>query len=90
MIFFRKYYRWRYFRRLRAQSYRPFIGAGKGFGVSFGRHLAQSTREGKQFSGFRDRSSRRKRTFLKLVLGLILLLFIVWVVYESAFGLSLF
>jgi hypothetical protein len=90
MIFFRKFYRWRYFRRQRAQSYRPFIGAGKGFGVSFGRHLARSTREGKQFSGFRDRVGRRKRRFLKVFAGLILMIFVGWIIYESAFGLSLF
>ncbi|MBC2601682.1 hypothetical protein [Puniceicoccus vermicola] len=90
MFFFRKFYRWRYFRRQRAQSYRPFIGAGKGFGISFGRHLARSTREGKEFSGFRDRLSRRKRRFFKIGVALIFLVFLGWVVYESAFGLSLF
>ncbi|MGE9290859.1 MAG: hypothetical protein ACQKBT_07705 [Puniceicoccales bacterium] len=90
MFFFRKYYRWRYFRRQRAQSYRPFIGAGKGFGISFGRHLARSTREGKEFSGFRDRVSRRKRRFIKILIGVLLLSFFAWIIYESAYGLSLF
>ncbi|MFP4351866.1 MAG: hypothetical protein ACLFRP_03800 [Puniceicoccaceae bacterium] len=90
MIFLRRFYRWRYFRRERARSYRLFPGGGKGFGLSFGRHLARSTREGRGFSGFRDRGQRRKRRIVKAVLGGGLLLFLGWVVYESAFGLSLF
>jgi len=90
MIFFRRYYRWRYFRRQRAQSYRPFVGGGKGFGLSFGRHLARSTREGKAFSGFRSQDSRRRRKILKATLAVLLLAFLAWVIYESLYGLSLF
>lgn len=90
MFFLRKYYRWRYLRRQRAQSYRPFIGAGKGIGISFGRQLARSTREGKQFSGFRDRQSRRKQRLLKATLALLGLIFLGWIIYESVYGLSLF
>jgi len=90
MIFLRRYYRWRYFRRQRSQSYRPFAGGGRGIGLSFGRHLARSTREGKGFSGFRDRGVRRKRRILRFAVGIILLIFLAWVIYESAYGLSLF
>ncbi len=90
MIFLRKYYRWRYFRRQRAQSYRPFIGAGKGSGISFGRYLARSSREGKEFSGFRDRVSRRKRRVVRIAIALVLAAFLGWVIYESIYGLSLF
>jgi len=90
MIFLRKYYRWRYFRRQRSRSYRLFHGGGKGFGLSFGRHLARSTREGREFSGFRTRENRRRRRIAKIAIGLLLLGFLAWVVYESAYGLSLF
>jgi hypothetical protein len=90
MIFLRRFFRWRYFRRQRSRAYRPFPRGGRGLGPSFGRQLARSTREGKRFSGFRDRGNRRKRRLFRTAAAILLLVFLGWVVYESAYGLSLF
>ncbi|MEM0967085.1 MAG: hypothetical protein AAGJ81_13140 [Verrucomicrobiota bacterium] len=90
MIFLRRFYRWRYFRRQRGKRYRPFGGASGYRRISFGKHLARSTREGKEFPGFRDRVQRRRRRVIRIVLSAIALLFLGWIVYESIYGLSLF
>jgi len=90
MIFLRRYYRWRYFRRNRLQSYRFSRGRGNRIGLSFGRHLAKSTREGRRSGGFSDRENRRKKRFLITCVAVPGLLFIVWFVTESIYALSLF
>ncbi len=90
MLLFRRFFRWRHFRRYRARSFRSYLGGGRGIGLSFGRHLARSTREGKREVGWRDRLQRRRRRVLRAVAVVLVLLFLTWFTVESLHGLRVF
>lgn len=85
-----RFFRWRYFRRERAKSYKLMTHTNPRLGKSFGRHLANSSREGARFSPLSILRKRKKRRILQLLVVLILLAFLFWIVVESIYGLSLF
>lgn len=90
MLLFRRFFRWRHSRQYRARRFRPYLGGGRGIGLSFGRHLARSTREGKREAGARDRLQRRRRRMLRGITVVLLLLFLTWFTVESLHGLRVF